>query len=69
MLDFNQAPVKPLILASSGVTYPLSSCKATASSSSAASVPANLNVYDPHVGINESVTLALAYSGDDYPGD
>jgi phospholipase C len=69
MLDFNQAPLKPLILASTGVTYPLSSCKATACSYNAANVPANLNVYDPHVGINESVTLALAYSGDDDPGD
>lgn len=69
MLNFNQTPLKPLILAATGVTYPLSSCSAPACTYSPTNIPANATVYNANVGINESVSQALAYSGNDDPGD
>ena len=69
MLNFNQTPLKPLVLASSGVKYPLSSCSAPACTYSSVNIPANTTVYNPNVGINESVSQALNYSGNDDPGD
>ncbi len=69
MLNFNQTPIKPLVLGTSGVTYPLSSCAATSCTYNAAILPQNLAVYNPYVGINESVSQALTYSGTGDAGD
>ena len=69
MLNFNQTPLKPLVLASSGVTYPLSSCSASACTYNAVNIPLNSSVYVPNTVINESVSQALVYSGNDDPGD
>ncbi len=69
MLNFNQTPLKPLVLGSSGVTYPLSSCPASACTYSAVNIPANATVYNSNTVINESVSMALNYSGNDDPGD
>jgi len=69
MLNFTQSPLSPLFLASSGVTYPLSSCPTACTFSPANLTPSDLTIYNPHVGINESVTQALNFSGNDDPGD
>jgi phospholipase C len=69
MLNFNQTPLKPLVLASSGVTYPLSSCSSPACTYSATNIPQPSSVYVPNTTNNESVSQALAYSGNDDPGD
>jgi hypothetical protein len=69
MLNFNQTPLKPLFLASTGVTYPLSSCSPPACTNSAVNFPINSTIYAPNVVINESVSQALLFSGNDDPGD
>ena len=69
MLNFNQTPLKPLFLAASGVTFPLHSCSKTALPISLRISELNSTLYVPNVGINESVSQALNYSGNDDPGD
>ncbi|MDA4130157.1 MAG: hypothetical protein OK457_05265 [Thaumarchaeota archaeon] len=68
MLNFAQT-IHPLVLASTGVTYPLNSCNPPACTFSAVNIPQNLTVYDPNAGINESQTQALSYSGNGDPAD
>lgn len=70
MLNFSQPLLKPLILSSTGVTYPYQTCSGCTVSSFSA-VPANVQLYRPpaSVAINESNSQALNYSGDGDPGD
>src|SRR5579862_843448 len=51
MLNFTQTPLQPLVLANSGVTYPLSSCP-TACSFTIRNANTLSAIYDPNVGIN-----------------
>ena len=68
MMNFSQSLLTPLFLASSGVVYPLGSCS-TACTYSPSMDPANRPIFNPNVGINESIGQALNYSGNDDPGD
>ncbi|MFI5419667.1 MAG: phospholipase C [Nitrososphaerales archaeon] len=65
MLNFNQAPLKTLVLGSSGVVYPYTTCVAQGHCSFAS--PAKLvQLYSPPVSAtNESVSQALNNSGTD----
>ncbi|HXQ91800.1 MAG TPA: alkaline phosphatase family protein [Nitrososphaerales archaeon] len=69
MLDFNQTPLPPLLLTSSGVTYPLNSCPIACTYSAVNMHLQGMTISNPNVGINESVSQALNYSGNDDPGD
>ncbi len=71
MLNFSQKPLPPLILASSGVTYPISSCPPSACSYSPDSTYVQSSIFQPgpNVGINESIAQALNYSGNGDPAD
>ena len=69
MLNFAQTPLPPLLLSSTGVTYPLGSCPTACTFSPITFGSQNLTVFNPNVGINESLSQALNYSGNDDPGD
>jgi phospholipase C len=69
MLNFSQTPLHPLILAKSGVKYPLSSCTSACTYSTVNLNLQSMSIYNPQVGINESVAQGLNDSGNEDPGD
>jgi phospholipase C len=70
MLNFTQPLLKPLILSTTGVTYPVQTCTGCAIASfSTANHVASFITPPPNSPINESASQALNYSGDADAGD